>query len=701
MDSSPAHASPQACGRLPENRFATLIAAGLIVLGGVAAYANSFNGQFIFDDIGSIEHNPSIRRLWPIWPVLTQGAYATIVGRPLLNLSLALNYAWSGFDVWSYHAVNLVVHLLAALALFGVTRRTLLLPTMPGWVVRDATGIAMFTALVWTVHPLQTESVTYIVQRAESLVGVFYFWTIYCVNRGALGRRPILWYALAVVASFLGVVSKEVIVTVPVVVLLYDRIFLSQSFKEVFRRRWGLYCGLAASWGLLALLMRTTGGRDKTAGFGYGMSPWDYALTQFGAIVGYLRLCVWPDPLILDYGTHVAKTIGEVLPQAVCILCLLAVTVVALWNYPKLGFLGACFFLILAPTSTIIPLVTQPIAEHRMYLPLAALAALAVIGIWSATRALVRWSLGPEGVHHMLSWAAPSLLLAVAATLFGYETYLRNQDYDSTLAMWQDVVRKRPGNVRPYYSIANELNERGDTRGARTYCDLALAVDPQSGPAYLNRANSYAIDKDYAKALEDYARTIELYPPLTSLACYHRGNVYAEMGDDEAALENYTSAVEARISIAECWYKRGLLLKKKGEIEQAGVSLTNAVMLKPDYPEAFNARGHCYKSLGLFKQAIQDYDEALKQWPTFTDALNNRGVAYAEMEQPAKAIGDFTKVLELTPDYAAAYKNRAMCHFDLKHYDQAWADVHAFEKLGGTPNPEFIAHLTAASGGAR
>ena len=183
----------------------------------------------------------------------------TVSGRPLLNLTLAVNYALGGLNPWGYHAINLAIHILAALTLFGVLRRTLAVWGV-GCGVRGEeshdtarstsrtphptphTFLAFAIALLWAVHPLQTELVTYIVQRAESLCGLFYLLTLYCFIRGASrppspGRRTSLWYLAAVVFCFLGIATKEVMVTAPVMVFLYDRTFFASSFRQSLRQR--------------------------------------------------------------------------------------------------------------------------------------------------------------------------------------------------------------------------------------------------------------------------------------------------------------------------------------------------------------------------------------------------------------------------------------------------------------------------------
>ncbi|HUI06351.1 MAG TPA: hypothetical protein VL486_05040, partial [Verrucomicrobiae bacterium] len=197
----------------------------VVVAAGLLAYQNSFTGSFVLDDYASIPGNPTIRRLWPIWQPLSppHRGWLTVEGRPLINLSLAINYALSGYNVWGYHALNLAVHILAGLTLLGIVRRTLLQPALRARFGAVASELALATAVLWTVHPLQTESVTYIVQRAESIMGLFYLLTLYCFIRGAesplagngkwfMGNgswepQARLWYGLSVMACALGMAS--------------------------------------------------------------------------------------------------------------------------------------------------------------------------------------------------------------------------------------------------------------------------------------------------------------------------------------------------------------------------------------------------------------------------------------------------------------------------------------------------------------
>src|SRR5664279_3989685 len=174
----------------------------------IAAYANSFHGPFIFDDGPSIMANPSIRHLGSPQVFAAPSDSVTTTGRPILNFSFAINYAIGGLTVEGYHVVNLIIHILAALTLFGLLRRSLLLPTLRSRLASASLGLSLTISLLWAVHPLQTESVTYIVQRAESLVGLFYLLALYCYLRGATAEHGGRWYTATVLGCALGMGSK-------------------------------------------------------------------------------------------------------------------------------------------------------------------------------------------------------------------------------------------------------------------------------------------------------------------------------------------------------------------------------------------------------------------------------------------------------------------------------------------------------------
>ena len=441
-----------------------------IIAAGVLAYANSFSGGFVFDDGHIIVEGTRIRQLWPGWKNLVSH------NRWLVNLSFAINYAISGLDHADYHTTNLAIHILAGLLLYGIVRRTLAVPLLAKRYDGSSHWLALAVAAIWVVHPLQTQSVTYIVQRSESLTGLFYLLVLYCVVRSATSRRKWPWYVCAVVSSVLGAGCKETIVTVPLLVIAYDRIFLATSFRNMLRKRWPLYAGLFGTWGLLVLIIVTTGKVSVvTAGFGYAQTtPLQYLLTQSEVIAHYLRLAVAPYPLCFDYRWPTASSILDVLPQGLLTVTMGGATLVALFKSPPLAFVGIWFFIMLAPTSSIMPIADNA-AEHRMYLPLAAVIALLVL---SAYELLTRTSQRLARTKIILI----SLLLAVLTT-FTCMTLLRNADYNSRESIWRDTVQKQKDNPRAHLNFGSSLANLDRLDEAKKHIEHAVRLAPRYADA--------------------------------------------------------------------------------------------------------------------------------------------------------------------------------------------------------------------------
>jgi tetratricopeptide (TPR) repeat protein len=532
----------------PRSDLYAFLAAAVIALAGLAAYHGSFSGPFVFDDIHSVLQNPTIRHLAPPWDALRPPRNgATVEGRPLVNLSLAVNYAVSGLEPWSYHAFNLAVHLLAGLALFGLVRRTVergqapdIDPAKKGSMSSlDPILFAFAVALLWTLHPLQTESVTFISDRAESLMGLFYLLTLYCFARGV--GKPI-WLCLSVFFCFLGMATKEVMVTAPLIVLLYDRTFVAGTFGAAWRSRRPFYLSLAATWILLGSLVAAMGGnRGKAAGFGTFVTSWSYALTQCGAVVHYLRLALWPHPLVFDYGSGLVGGPGEVVRQALFLLFLLAGTLVALRRRPVLGFIGAWFFLILAPSSSLVPLASQTVAEHRMYLPLAAVIVLAVWGIWRATRSSTeRGQASDTDPAKPGSLSRPDPFLVIVAALavgLGFLTSRRNEVYRSEVSLWEDTAMRCPDSARAQYNLGVALDEAARRGEARDQYLKAVQLDPFYTDAHFRLADDLAGEGRVSEAIAHYDEALLLNPGNPEV---HRnlGKVLAAAGrSNEAAVQ--------------------------------------------------------------------------------------------------------------------------------------------------------------------
>ena len=551
------------------------VAAGIIVFVTAAIFANSFWGDFVFDDMTALIDNWNIRDITDINRVLA----AKPPSRILVSISLAINYAISKFKPWSYHLVNLLVHLLAALALFGIVRRTLLSERLRDRFAQAATPLALAVAILWAVHPLQTQSVTYVIQRAESMMGLFYLLTLYAAIRGFASAKAWRWYIASFLACAAGMATKQVMVTAPLMVLLYDCVFVSGSPLKALRRHGRFYLALAASWGVLAAL-HVLSESSSTAGFGIRLQWWSYSKTQFEVILHYLRLVFWPSGLCLDPFWPIVKDFWSVWPQAVIILGLVALSGIALWRQPAWGFLGAWFFLILAPTSSIMP-IADPMFEHRMYLSLAAVVAAVVMAVCCfAGRLLARLPGSPAAGQTLR--VAGFALLTVAIGALGWRTIDRNRDYYSEDIMWEDIFQKaphssrahngrgvslarqekyyeaaqafenslklEPGNLKARMNFARTCHKLGWHRRAITQYRLILSADKNFEPALNNLAWLRATHQDPAfrngeEAVRLASRAADLTKRRDSALLDTLAAAYAEAGRFDQAVETMQEAI--------------------------------------------------------------------------------------------------------------------------------------------------------------
>ena len=630
-----------------------LLAGSVIVLATWAAYANSFAAPFVFDDVKSITQNPTIRHLWPLSDVLSPPNFVTgAAGRPIVNLSLAVNYALGGFNVTGYHVLNTAIHALAGLVLFGIVRRTLRRPLLLERFGTAALPLALAVALVWVLHPLQTESVTCVVQRTESLMGLFYLLTLYGFIRSVESPAPRRWEIGTVVVCLVGMATKEVMVSVPVLVLLYDRTFVAGNFRAAWQLRWRLYLALAGTWLLLAWLMARSSQRGGLVGFGLGISAWDYALTQCRAILLYLQLAFWPSPLVVDYGAVVVRRVGEAWLQGLLLLALVAATFVALRRRPVLGFLGFWFFAILAPSSSFVPLATQTIAEHRMYLPLAAVVVGVVLGAY-------RW----------LRKVSLPVWLAVAAGA-GWLTGVRNEDYRDALTLWSDAVAKQPGNSRAQLNLASALADAGRLEDARARAAEAVRLFPKHAEAHYSLGNILLrLDRPAEAAAADET-AVRLRPDLVE-AHYMLGTALVRLGRTEEAVAHLETALRLRPDFADVEHTLAGTLAMAGRTTEALEHYEAALRLQPDNPGLHVEMGNILGRTGRTDEAIRHFQAAAQLDPDSMAVHYNLGNALFQAHRPAEAAEQYTTVVRLQPDFAEAHNNLGNALAQLGRIDEA------------------------------
>lgn len=574
------------------------VALGLLV---VAVHANGVFGQFIFDDLRSILANPTVHSLTPLWRVLFGSDFATTAGRPLLNLSLAINYAVSGEQPWSYHVFNIGVHGLVAWLLFETVLKLFRRPTMPAVLREGALPLAWMAAALWGVHPLTTSAVAYCVQRAESLcalacLGVLYSLLRHAETDDAPEPGGAGWVRLAWLCCLLGVSAKEVAATAPLIAVVFDRVFLSTSWRQVLIRRGVAHAGLFASWVWLGWLMALSGGRHGTAGIGYGTGTMDYFLTQCVVVPRYLGLALYPVGLSADWGFPLYTDPAEWGPGLGLLLSLGVMTLAALAIRPRWGFVGVWLFVILGPTSSFVPLVTQTAAEHRMYLPLMGLVVGAVAAV-AMTLCSVRGSPRFGGVR--LATGAGLVAVAVCSIL----SIQRNALYADPLALWRDAVQARPDSVRAMGAVAVIHLDRQEYAEALSWSDRAVNIPGVRSRRWVNKGTA-----------ENVAAIINV-----------RGFALMSLGRDEDALTAFDEAITVSPILSDARLNRASILIRRGQYE-AALADCEAVLESQRNPiRALNLRGLCHLKRGDREAALADAETlADRGWrieDEFADAL--------------------------------------------------------------------------------
>ncbi len=641
-----------------------------------AAYANTLHAPFIFDDFFTIVNNPSVRRLWPLSDV-TAATFPALWGRPLVGLTLKINYALGGYNVLGYHLFNLFVHLLNALLALGVLRRTLARFPVANAAREDTTPLAFAVAALWMLHPLATESVTYVTQRTELLMGLFLLSTLYCFIRGASSSHPTIWFGLAVIACMLGMGAKEVMVVAPLLVFVYDYVFGASSTRATLRAHAALYTGLAASWIVLAALQLTINLQWKS---GLDVSPincWDYLAMQCGVLTHYLRLAVWPSGLVLDYSDWPRTTpFSSLLPRALLLLSLLVATLWAIRHRRWWGFWGAWFFLLLAPSSSFLPLPTEPAAERRMYLPLLAIVA---VTLGAASRACRRISTRfgwPDRARVCLETA---IALALALAL-GVTTFQRNAQYRTAQSIWADVVAKRPRNARAETNLAVALINDGRNADAIPHLVTALQLDPDEPlirdnyavallaigrtdeaiaqfQETLRRSPDYApsrkalilITQQRFRADIEHAQAALTAHPDDPAAHVVFAQLLADMGRRDDAITHYQQALRLDPSNAAAHYNLANLLAEYDRNDEALSHYTAAAHLAPNDPRIQVNLGNLFLKQARWDNAIAAYAEALRANPAAFEAHNNIAIAFANRGDLAQATAHFREAARLRP----------------------------------------------------
>jgi len=623
-----------------------------------SVYFNSLHAPFVFDDEIGVIKNPTIRALWPLSRVLSSSQSGPTNSRPMVNLSLAVNYKIGGLNPFGYHLANVLMHAIASLALFGVVRRTITrrwsngrvpmrsydwseAQSRPKGSVWDAGAVGFFVAAIWALHPLQTESVTCVIQRTESLMGMFFLLSAYGFVRSVDAQFSPRWQFFCIAMCILGMGCKEVMVMAPPLILLYDLIFVSGDFKAVWHRRSKFHIALFSTWIVLGILVYQGGGsRGGAAGLSTTIAPWLYILTQCKAIVHYLWLALWPSPLVLDYGMSVVKYPSDVWLQGVLLLALLAGSLCALCRRSAYGFMGAWFFAILAPSSSVVPLATQTIAEHRMYLPLAAIIAICVV------------------IVHRFLGRCSYFLCGAVLVVFGCMTVQRNKDYQTPLALWSDTVRKMPNNPRAQYNLGIALLDLKQINDAeRCFIavfrlkDITFHVTPDSITQTINEDLADAKKEREGSGLRVDTELVGSYIGF--------GRIASVRGQTKRALDFYFAALRLDAQNTVARENLAAVLMKVGRINESEREYLRVVTIDPNDANGWYGLACVYTELNNADKAIASFQKALLLRPDFADAHNNLGSVLQQSGRIAEARAHFEKAIQSNPRFALVYANLA------------------------------------------
>jgi tetratricopeptide (TPR) repeat protein len=619
------------------------------------AYLPALWGGFLFDDLSEIASNTAIRSLWPPWQPMFAGG--ELPHRPLPYLTFALSYAVGGLEPFGYHLANLVIHLMNGWLLWWVAATGL---TRQG--CRHPRETAAIAAALWLVHPIQTQAVAYVYQRIELLAATAALATLalFMATLEAQGRRRLGLAIATIAACAAGMACKEWVVVVPVVILLYDALLVSGSWQAALRTRWPLHAALAATWLVLAgvvgmqqqLYPEFASGDAAGSGLARRLI---YFVNQPPVILWYLALLVAPVGQSLDHATPLRAAWWLAIPFGIVTAAFLTF-VAAARRSPAACFLGLTFFLLLAPTSSILP-IHDLCVEHRMYLPSAVVAlacAWAIVTLAEPTQATPAGQALLPRRAVLITFGLTLLLAAV--------TFTRASIFASPLAAWSDAVAKSPTSSRARSRLATELSKLDRHVEAIELASAALALEPESVVEHAALAAALMNAGRDADAADVCRRGLALgrqkgttwADPVAARLSLYLGIALDRLGDPrgltllEQAVANRPDSLAARESLARAVATR--------EPARSASFYADLVAFSPGDPQLRYDFG-CVLARVDPAAAEQEFREAIRLDPNHANALNNLGSLLVATGRIDEAMAAFRSCLAIDPAHPLARRN--------------------------------------------
>lgn len=649
-----------------------LLFALIIFLAGVFAYSNSFDCSFHFDDaklFGSsfVQAGDTFADWMRLFP-----------NRPVGVVTFYLNYYFHGLDVWGYHLVNLVIHLINAFLVWWLVWLTLSTPAMRETEIsRHKTVAAFLAGLLFVTHPLATQSVTYIIQRFASLATLFYLLSLALFVLGKLrqGNRKVSWllFGGAVLSALLGMRTKEMVFTLPFTIILYDFCFFKTS---PWRWKWRDESLLVAFailivflfWSLGIVSLKSFHPVEPGQGYAYPISMKEYFLTQFSVILTYIRLLIFPVGQNLDYDYPIAAAFFQMktLLSFSALLLLFAAGVLLFKKYRLIAFGIFWFFLTLSVESSILPISQNVIFEHRTYLP--------SVGFFIALTGAVFYFFKDRYLK------AAIVVLLIVASINVALTYERNKVWKSEYTLWADCLQKSPNKERSNENFGFALYNLGKFQEAIYYYNRAIRISPNYAGAYNNRGTAYAGLGKYEAAIESYDLAIRLKPD-DPIYYFNKAMAYRDLGRHEKAVEILDQAIQKKPDYIEAYNNKGAIYAAGGQYETAIAVYNEVVRLSPNNDTGYYNRAIAQAALGLYEKAMADYRQVILLRPDSADAYVNLGHLQVKLGRFQEAIESCSQAVRLKPRDPNGYYNRGEAYLKLGRYSQAIEDFTAAVRL--------------------
>ena len=576
---------------------------------GIIIYSNTYHGSFHFDDNVFIINNVVIRNIQDLHNI-----WAYFPCRFVTFLSFAVNYHCHQLHVAGYHLFNIAVHLVSAILVWWLTLLTLSTPAFEensakskqlGLLKASPVGeaghkipqsgnfMALFAGLIFVSHPVQTESVTFIWQRAASMATMFYLASLCFYIQSRLMRDSIFYYIGALITMMMAMFTKEISITLPLMILIYEVMFLKDKRSLNWRR---LSPFLLCLFIIPLITLLTHSARvphiQGSPQLPEGTSPVQYMLTQLRVMVTYIRLVFIPLNQNFDYDYPISKSILEA-PTLFSFLFLIVILYSARRLYPRhrlISFSIFWFFLNLLPESAPFP-VKDVIFEHRVYLSL--------VGYSLFLAGSMYYLLGQKHFKTMV------VILLMTVTCYAILTYQRNKVWQDDISLWDDVSQKSPHKVRSYCNLGLDYAKQGNLFQAIGNFNKALEIDPKSTLAYYNRGLCYDKQGKLIQAISDFTKVIVLKPDYAP-AYYNRGFCYDKQGDYARAVFDYSKAIEIDSTYADAYNNRGALYGEQGQLTYAISDFTKAIEITPNNASIFLNRSILYYRLKEYDRAWED-----------------------------------------------------------------------------------------------